>query len=191
MDPNAQNILLGVTANVLTSLIAASGRVTRRLVSPAGQSREGIEELLGQATGETSDTFNWEGPGPVEEVCLFLSSNEVAAIVRQVFSVRLLGGDEQRHITDIEEEFVASLGFFLGVNNVKDAGAILFAELVRACETTLNRAIERGLLATHEAKSSLRHKLLLEELAVIKQNIAFLTGHQRGTRQTTVEFEAK
>src|SRR5438132_2059194 len=191
MDPNVQNILLGAAANALTSILERGVRATRHLLRARDQTPESIAGLLSQATAETSDTFTWKGKAPIEEVCLFLSSAEVNAIVRQVFAAQLLNNEGRYHIAEIEREFVLSLKVSVGEPEADGTAALLFAELLRACEVMLNRAVERGLLAAHEAKSMLRHKLLVEELGAIKQNLAFLTSAKPPNLKTIVEFDAK
>src|SRR5438128_12616813 len=142
-DPSVQNVLLGVTANALTSLFATTGRRARKLLAIPSEA-ENAAKLLKDAAAATSDTFQWSGPGKIEEVCLFLASPEVAAITRQVFASRLLGQRAHAHLSEIELEFTTSLGLFLGQPNLGENGKALFHELLQTCERFMTSAAERG-----------------------------------------------
>ena len=52
-------------------------------------------------------------------------------------------------------------------------------------------AIDHGVLSAHEAKSVARHRLILDELAVIQKNLALLTASHKPDIQTLLEFEQK
>jgi len=58
------------------------------------------------------------------------------------------------------------------------------------CEHALQVAINRGVLAAHEAKSVARFHMLHDELATIQKNLDFLTAQQPNI-QAIVEFEKK
>src|ERR1041385_7504099 len=103
MDPNLQNIILGVTANALTYVLSTAARGTRTLLAEPKPEGSPVQELLVAATESTSETFVWAGPRPVEEICLFLSGPETANILRQLFASRLIGDEGSKSIANIEE----------------------------------------------------------------------------------------
>jgi hypothetical protein len=184
-----QAIILNVTANVLTSLLALSLRGGRNLLT--GRHRAPVNPLTA-AIASTSATFEWTGTGLVEEVALFLQSPEAEAIIRQIYACRLVENESKR-LSEVEQEFTASLAAFLGADRkiMANESSLLFKEVLQSCERQLAKAIENGLLAAHEAKSALRYNILHDELAVISKNLEFLTANRHARFKDVLEFERK
>jgi hypothetical protein len=182
-------IILNVTANVLTSFLALALKGGRKLLS---QRKPSHVRPLSAAIQQTSDTFQWTGPGDLEVVCLFLQSPETEATIRQIYASKLFESPPTQ-LSDIQTEFIVSLAMFLGVaqEKLEEQAQQLFRTLLGNCERQLDSAIENGLLLAHEAKSALRHHILQGELAAIRKNIDFLTGNRRPSVKDVLEFEGK
>jgi hypothetical protein len=178
LDPNFQSVLLGVVANCVSGFIAQSGRWLGGVFSESEQSSTDLKEILKEAIERASDDLEWEHDLPVEEVCLFIQSPEVADMMRQIFSVRLLDQNEPKHLSMIREEFALSFARFLGNrDSLTEAAPGLFELLLHVCDNWLSTCIDGGKLAAHEAKSTGRFRILLDELDAIQKNITLLQGN--------------
>lgn len=189
MDPNIQNILCGVTANLLTatlSLVVKNGKESKK-------GKDTLNEKLKLAISSVSDTIGWSGEEPVEEICLFLLSPEVESVLRQLFCSKLLGDSANNAISSIEEEFCQLFAVFTEKNQEeeKKTSVPLFNLVASTCDEALNVAIEAGLLFAHEAKSNLRFNVLNEELKAISKNLNFLTGGNEIRIKDIAAFENK
>ena len=101
-------ILEGVIANVLTAML---GQLSRKQTRPVSD----IVALLKRAIGELSQEFAWGGTGRVEEVCLYLGSPEMEAIIRQLFAAKLTKKARSKTTDAVSREFLASLALYLAV----------------------------------------------------------------------------
>jgi hypothetical protein len=198
LTPDAiQNIILGVMGNGLTSLIAHSGQkfkayvLDEKFLQEMREKGHSLQGLLQNAADSVAEEIEWNGPAKVEEVCLFLMSPEVESIVRQIYSTKLL--DSHSSIELIRQEFITAFSLYTGLDqkSVSASAKQLLDALIAGCDYMLNDAIDQGILAAHEAKSSLRHHLLLDELANIKENLIFLTAGQKPDVPAILEFEKK
>jgi hypothetical protein len=190
-DPNLTNIILGVSANILTSILTWTTEGARRVLVGKKEPKQTTQHLIERASEKVSDTFTWKGPGQLELVCLFLTSPETTTILRQIFSLKISKNDAQITIADIKEEFILSLSAFLNVtrNEIEPQGNLLFLEFTIACDNLLKIAIDSGILSAHESNSILRHNIILDELSSIKANIAFLNTHTTINISDILSFE--
>ena len=192
------DLVLGVAANALTALFAHAGRKGKEILGQkeklkaALKADTSLESLLrrtitGFAKGEL-DAKSDES----ERLRVFLHSPDAEAFVRQVFSWQLTQSAPTR-IEALRTEFVLSLSLFLGKQQAEDVstGKALFDTLLAVCENALTAAIDLGLLSAHEAKSVVRHRLILDELSSIQKNLAFLKKPRHAGLTTIHEFEEK
>ncbi len=196
LPPDAiQNVILGVIGNGFTSLIAHSGQKAKSFfldeeslarMQERGHSLQGILE---NAADSVAEEIEWDGPASLEQVCLFLMSPEVEAIMRQIYSATLL--ESQSSFELIRQEFLTSFSLYTGIPKGKLAAAAsrILDTLLAGCEYAITAAIDQGVLAAHEAQSSLRHRFLTDEIAAIRENLSFLTAWKNPNLDAILKFE--
>ena len=121
------------------------------------------------------------GKGKTDErVWLYLRSPEVESIVRQVFATTVVSHKEAAATTlnSIRKEFSSSMSKHLDVSEslLEPLAASFFDALVSGVQATLQAAIRKNILSAHEAQSVARHRMLLDEVANVQKNIAFLAS---------------
>lgn len=199
LDPNIQNIVLGAVTNGLTALVAHIGRkagralVGEQLLEKMRRNQTALQPILQRAADALAEKIEWEGPPRLEEVCLFLTSPEVETVLRQIYSARLSEDEDPRNLQQVREEFLTSFSLYVGLDKdrLRDSVGLLFEALLDACELALNTAVDDGLLSAHEAKSSLRHRIILGELAAAKKNLGLLTGAKKPDLQAVHAFDRR
>src|SRR2546429_2609919 len=91
-------------------------------------------------------------------------------------------------MASIQQEFLASFHLFttsyavyadINRDQLGEISTHLLETLLEGCEQALNTAIDRGILAAHEAKSTFRYRILLDELTALRENVLFLTTQQK------------
>lgn len=181
LDPNLLNVLLGVVANGLAALIAGSYNRLKGLTESQAETaiKENLTAQIREAVEEVSDTIEWTEPPQVEEVCLFITSPEVEAVVRQLYATSLFA-EQRKTLDDIQEEFQKLFAYRFGphYNELENKADSIFRALAGAIERALNVATSHGVLSAHEAKSSIRFRILRDELLTLRKNIEFLTTRQ-------------
>lgn len=203
MDPNLQNVLLGLLTNGLTAFIAQIGQkdskmlLGEELLKKIKWNETAFQPILKKAINLVSESIEWQGLPTVEIVCLFLTSPEAEVVVRQIYASKL-SLEDNNNIALIRKEFLNSFYFFvtsyssyekLTENQLVKPVTMLLNTLIDACEQALNIAVDEGSLSAHEAKSTFRHRLILEELASLKENVAFLTSQQKLDIKEILSFE--
>lgn len=204
MDPNIQAILLGLLTNGLTSFIAQFGRkdskliLGRELLQKIKWEETALQPILQNAAKAVAESIEWHGFPTMEIVCLFLTSPEAEAIVRQIYAAKLTSKGQEGNLATIQHEFLTSFYLYassysayaeLKEEQLIDSSKLLFDNLIEGCEQALNTAIDRGNLSAHEAKSAFRHRLLLDELAALHENLTFLTSQQKPNIRDILAFE--
>lgn len=205
MDPNIQTILLGLLVNGLTAFIAQFGRrdskllLGEKLLEKIKWEETALLPILQKAAQDVAEKIEWQQIPTIEIVCLFLRSPEAEAIVRQIYAAKLLGGKEESYsLKSIKREFLSSFYLFtiaynpyseLKEDQLETSSNILFDSLIDGCDKALNEAIDEGKLSAHEAKSTFRHRVVLDELAVLKENLTFLTSQQKPNLKDILIFE--
>lgn len=136
-----------------------------------------------------------------DEIIAFLGSPEVDEIVRQIYSVKLLGDTDQwtyqGTLISIREEYLKLWSIFLGnedehtADSAADSANALFDSLIKVCDLVLEAGIEEGMLSAHEARSNLRYNLLSDTLASIRKNIDILKASNKPDVEEFLEFEKK
>jgi hypothetical protein len=192
------NILLGVIGNVLTEIlfyITNKGYETLRSEEPLKPHLDTtLTPILQKAVAALARSAQFDDEQQARKLQMFLASPDVEAIVRQIYASKLLP-EQSDHLESIRAEFVTLLSRYLGNSqqspqNFTFAGE-LFNSILQGCEQALQIAINRGVLAAHEAKSVVRFHMLRDELAAIHKNLDFLTAHQQPNIQAILEFEKK
>jgi hypothetical protein len=193
----AEGIILGVLGNAATSMSAwAASKFGRALVGEELLQKWKIEEtalqpILRKAADALSEVVELGGPARMEEVCLFLTTPEVEAILRQVYVARLV--DEERSLPVIRAKFLHAFSSYVEMDEkaLEDSSNRLFGALLEACEYTLAQAVDRGILSAHEAKSELRFRLLRDELELLKKDTAHLVSQTKPSVDAILKFEAE
>jgi hypothetical protein len=179
IDPNVLNVILGVVANGATAVIA--GSYNKFKGTPKSKAEEPLKgELpthIRKEIEKVSDTIQFEEPPRIEELCLFITSPDVNAVVRQLYTARLFA-EQRKTIDDIQEEFHRLFAYHFGFtyDESTDKADTLFNALSIAVEKGLDIAIAHNLLPAHEAKSARRFQILHNELLTLRKNIQFLTS---------------
>jgi len=193
MNPNVQNIILGVVANAITTMLGQAGRKAHKLIVGEKEQKADLQALLKKSINDLAGTIQWPGPGRLEEVCLFLCSPEVEEYVRQIYAVQLLEAPPQSSLEAIQQQFAASFSMYVGIpeGKIKQAGELLFKALVAGCEKALDRSIECGVLTAHEVRSNMRFRVLRDEILAIQRNLEHLHTTERLNLHTLQKFEEK
>ena len=108
----------------------------------------------------------------------FFNSPDVHAVARQLFALRL-DREPSADIPEIRLELKSLLSLYLGpttgIDLERTTDEVLSA-VMKGCERGLRVAVDKGYLSAHEAASSVRHSVILDELSGIKANLEFLVG---------------
>lgn len=207
MDQNALSILLGLITNGLTSLLSQLGHkagnalIGKEFIEKWELEKTSLSPILDKATKIMIANMQQEDFPNEEIVCLFLLSPEVNEIVRQIYSIKLLENKRQSDLELIRKVFLTTFSFFLdsypsyiikleNEERTKIAN-ILFDTLLKGCSLALDHAIDEGILAAHEAKSTFRYRILLDEVIAVQKRLDFLIAHQQSDIQSILTFEKK
>lgn len=152
-----------------------------------------LSPILQKAAASVARSIQFSDEHRIERLRYFLISPEVDAIVRQIYSSKLSMDKNGNHLESIYAEFMACLSLHLSEpeESLEDFGEQLFEALLKGCERALAIAIDKGILSAHEAKSAFRFRIILDELATINKNLAFLTAPHKPNVQNILEFEEK
>ena len=193
MTPDASLILKGLSplvkpsANWLGKKIIGEEILERRQLQATA-----LQPVLQQAAEKISETIERIGIADLDQICLFLTSNEAEAVIRQIYAASILDSKEQ-NLEQIEQEFFVAFALYTNLpqDELQDSAPEIFHALVTGCEQTLQIAIDEGRLSAHEAKSVFRHQILLDELATVKKNLKFLSASCQLDIQFILGFEQK
>lgn len=193
MTPDTSIILKGLTpllkpsANWLGRKIIGEEILERRQLEATA-----LQPILQKAADEVAETIEPFGAAETDQICLFLTSNEAEAIVRQIYAADILESKEQ-NLEQIKQEFLKAFSLYTNIpeNELRDSAPQIFNTLVTGCEEALQVAIDGGRLSAHEAKSVFRYQVLLDEIATIQKNIELLNAPQKLDVKAILEFEQK
>ncbi len=193
-----RGLVIGVAANALTSIFALAGRKGKEMLNDKEELRKfleadaSLERILTRALTDFAKTGGAPRDVDSERLKVFLHSPDVEAMFRQMYSCRLSESTSNR-VEALEAEFLLSLSLFVGQPeaSLSNVGKQLFSHLMEVCERSLSVSIDRGVLSAHEAKSVARHRLILDELAGIQKNLAFLKRPPKAEIGEILEFEEK
>ena len=186
-------ILKGLTPLVKPSFDWLGGKIIGEEILERRQfNATALQPVLQQAAENIAEIIEPIGKAEIDQICLFLTSNEAEAIVRQIYAASILESKEQ-NLEQIEQEFLKAFSLYTSIpeNDLKDSSPQIFYTLVEGCEATLQIAIDEGRLSAHEAKSVFRHQILYDELARVKKNLEFLTESNKLDVKAILDFENK
>lgn len=190
-----EGIILGILGNAATSVSSrAASKFGRMLIGKELLEKWKIEEtalqpMLRKAADALSEVVDLGGPARMEEVCLFLVTPEVEAILRQIYTAQLT--EEEGSIDAIRTKFLHSFSSYVEVDEklLEGSSNRLFDALLEACHYTLGQAVDRGVLSGHEAKSEFRYRLLRDELELIRTNTEHLLAQSKPDVDAILRFE--
>jgi hypothetical protein len=192
----AIDVIPSVVANGITSAFSSAGRffsgAKTSKVAEKISTHESVSTALQKATAAVARDLAGN-ISKVNQLKEFLVSPELDAIVRQVYSVKVVPTDSGNALTNIKNEFLlsASLHLNLTAAEIKPMGESIFDAVLKSCDEVLNQSIAQGSLLAVDAKSNYRHNLLLEQLAAIKRNLELLRKKDAQTVHDFLEFEKK
>ncbi|QQO55336.1 MAG: hypothetical protein N838_20260 [Thiohalocapsa sp. PB-PSB1] len=182
MDPITPGILSGVLANALTALIAdrVAGDAQDIVQLP-----QQLRPLLAQPAARLARSLAASQPTDRDRLAHLLVSDDVEKLIQRAFSTAVADNDEPS-LDAIQADFRALYDAALGPGATTGQADSLFDALLEACDTSLDVAIDRGVLAGHEAKEALRHRRISQRLATLERNIARLLDGS-SAQQATLE----
>ncbi len=177
--------LIQPSANWLGSKIIGEEIIERRQLQA-----KALGPVLQTAAENIAETIEQIGEAEIAQISLFLTSNEAEAIIRQIYAASILERKKQ-NLEQIQQEFLKAFSLYTNIpeEKLQDSAPKIFHTLVTGCETALQVAIDQGRLAAHEAKSSFRHQVLLDEIATIQKNLKFLNSSQQLNIKAILQFE--
>jgi hypothetical protein len=175
------------------------GLVTKGLYSLGGrafrfrirESEKGVEGAVrsGLTTAELTSVVG-SGPlaeGSAQELRDFLLSPETEIVVRQLCCLRM-SDSKNVGIASIREEFTKLFcGRIRGAD--EKLAAAVFEVALGAYDEALTAALDKGSLEALDAKNVVRHRLLLDELAAIENNLKLLSNNPEIPK--ILEFEER
>lgn len=188
-----EGIISGVVANGLTTIVLSMGGKSQEALQNLFRKDSELDKTLKKVTQSVTNAAELDDEQKAEKLRMFLSSPNVESIVRQIYANKLTEDEDVNYLKSIHEEILVGLSLYLGEpeKNVEDLADQIFDVLLESCDYALTAAIEEGNLFAHEAKSSLRHSIIIGELAVIKKNLDFLTVNHKINIQEIIGFEKK
>jgi hypothetical protein len=186
------NILLSILANVLTETLLYSCKALEGEEPLKPYLDTTLAPILQKAVAAVARSTEYNDKIQTQKLRMFLASPEVEAIVRQIYASKLVP-EQSSQSKSIRKEFITlfALNLDSGQQTHEEIATEIFDIILTGCEKALEVAINRGVLAAHEAKSVVRYQMLRDELAAIQRNLTFLTGQQPLDIQAILEFEKK
>lgn len=200
LEPFSTSIVTSLIANGLTGLMSYGGAKVKKMAMCRDTIRKGLEAdtILVSAIRDVTAKMAETPLFPLNELQatmmqLFLESPTAESIVRQIYSDFLPEVTQGKSTGQLQKEFQICLAYHLGVNtqDVKQLSKDLFQVISMACRKALSLAISKGVLSAHEAKSIARHRILLDELQAIKNNLDFLITRSDLDLNAIKDFEKK
>ena len=182
MDPVGVDILTNIVAQGFVDLVKSLARLEREspdrteLVNDEADGQAAIRKAVAASFETLSEVPAIDPAIGGERLRDYFASSEAHLILRRLFITRLTE-DEPESVDAIRDEFAASLAFAAAPDpSVEDAELRrLFDVLVEGVDSSLTLAIERNVLAAHDAREMLRFRRLASQLIEIRRNIALLT----------------
>lgn len=149
-----------------------------------------LEPILKKAQEDVAEVIEPLGEAKIDQICLFLTSPESENIIRQIYSASILKQKDE-NLDTIRQTFLKAFSLYTNIPEaeLQKESSQIFDILVQGCEEALKVAIDEGRLSAHEAKSNLRHRMLLNELEAVKKNLEFLTQSQQINVTEILKFE--
>jgi hypothetical protein len=198
-DPTTSGVLAGLIVEGLKEVIRIGQYLKSRgpeLLLEEDRLRVALEGDSSLVSILRKSTLDIAPDGLSEDQLLqlneFLRLPETESIVRQIFAVKLTDGtanslESVRH----ELHSLTALHLNLDDQNREELANLLFRALLDGCSKGLDIAIDQGVLAAHEAKSSFRFRVLRDELATVARNLQILLRLSKPDVQTILKFETQ
>lgn len=231
IDPNILsdilNVVLGVVASGLTSLLAYSGQKVNEIIV----GKEFLEKLQLETTSlqpilhkaikdvaedeHTGTKFIYtiedepidrtedkhtarDIPKGIEIISLFLLTPEVEDLVRQIYSTKILYDNKRNDVSSIRRVLSIQFSNFVAAypsdltpkaDQIDNIANLLFDMLIKECDFLLSIAIDKGILAAHEAKDAFRHNILNSQIEAIQKELELLSKPNKVDRRAILDFE--
>ncbi len=184
MDPATISVsfFTSLVANGLTDFLKH-----RRGHSPHQSSV--LDSLIKQAIEQVNDSFVWHGPLTVQEVGLFILSDEVALLFQEVYSLDL-SADQGLDIDLIRGRFIGKFAVHseLPRSDVEVPAGHLFDFLVSQCNYALQAAAAAGSLPAQQTLSALRDRLQYNRIGSLSDKLdALVDALPAAIRAATIE----
>lgn len=185
MNALLQNIIIGVIANVTTTIFNQLGKSSKSILRNSI-----ITNILNEATEEVAATLQPVTNVYSLEMERFLKSSEVEQIVRQIYSLDLTTKVSKE---SIREEFYQIMCLYIDIAepDAREIGDLLFSGLSYCIQKVISKSIEEGILASHELNSIYRFRFLTDQLSTIEKNLEHLLGLNKANVQDILSFEHK
>ena len=202
IDPNTMSIILNVVSTgICSSLVFVKNKSVnfvkhKSAIQQQLEQSEPLKLAIEQAFAAVSENTRLQDTAKTFKLQCFLGSQEVEAIMRQVFACRLLNEDTslQNQQSDLRSEFLHLLCLRLGENeqSLKADADKLFDALLMASQKAIDICIqENPYLAAKDVKDAYRNRQLRDQLNALQQNVDFLVTKQQLTIEEVEEFEQK
>ena len=191
LDPVSSAIILNLFSSTLYSLVGQVGKSGEKNAEQRKRETQALQPTLQSALDRVSEEVDLQGVDNQGPICLFLSSPEAEAIIRQVYSAELLDGDNQNTVDAIRSEFLASLSRVLVSRDgeLRELSHKLFDALIKGCHEVLVVAIDQGILPAHEAMSNFRFHILHDEIAALHRKIDLFSLKSQPDYKAILAFE--
>jgi len=199
MDPFTAAVLgltCSVAANALTSLVAHVSNMGAKAREHRDTLRRRLEEdttlrsILERAAVSLARAVCLDDKNLAAKLRVFLVSPDIESILRQLYAASIMPGSGSA-LDRARAELRATLCLYLADwrDRVDELRDFLFDSLLGACKRALDFAIEDGVLSAHEAMSSLRGRVLQDQLAAIDANLRLLTSGHHPQPEAIRQFE--
>ena len=199
MDPLTGGIVAGLIANGITEVVShmtpnsAAQLRQQQAIAEILRQDPSLSEILQKVVVGVAKSAHLQDEKQTEKLRAFFLSPEAEAIVRQMCGIYFSPAARKKSESAIREEFALSLAFYLGVEgtSVRTIADSLFEATLQGCDRALSAAVDKGIVAAHEAKSSIRNRILLDEIANVQKNVEFLRQAQQPKLDEILQFEVK
>ncbi|MGK7941868.1 MAG: NACHT domain-containing NTPase [Crocosphaera sp.] len=164
--------------------------IGREILEKRKLNETALQPILEEAQEKVLDVIqDWDDPES-HPLCSFLLSPEAEQIMRQVYAASILNSKEN-DLDTIKREFLQTFSLYTDIDNsnLEEESIKIFEILVEGCEQVLTNAIDKGRLSAHEAKSNLRHRMVVDELRNIQRVLDCLVKQNKSTFQDILQFE--
>lgn len=191
-------ILLSILANVLTDVVKFAPKTIKRTIDQELQLIDESKKELPQVITSSIQTFSDSFPGfrwqPKEEFLLFLQSEEVALIIRQVFCYSLyeeIGEERPFEISQLRSNFIIEYESFFNTNALPEERSYLeniFSALVDYSEDRLVNVLSPQLRA-FESLQKFKARIEFQKLNQIQRDLQTLRKNDELHIKVILEFE--
>jgi len=173
----------------LLSMVTFIGNQGAREIKKYFDKNDVFQKTVGETTDSVLVSFNIKDDQMMNTLREYLLSPEVESIIRQIYAACLTTSLDS-HGNSIRSEFRISLATHLNQseNKIKHFADNLFDLFLNACQRALEVAVSKDYLSLDEARTTLRFKMLHDELNAIQKNLSLLSSNELDT-PAILEFE--